>query len=112
MASGPLGATAVKGSGTYSVVTKGAMTIGMATSQACGYFGAFLKFCGYDALLLDGSSPDWVYIYIDENKVEIKPASHLFWLDTVQTADALHQEYSLNSRQLSVCSIGPWRKPC
>jgi len=107
LASGPLGGTAVKGSGNYGVVTKGALTGGMATTQAGGYFGAFLKFCGYDALLIVGSSPEWVYLYIDEDKVEIKPAFHLLGLDTTQTEEALHQEYSLNPKQLSVCSIGP-----
>jgi aldehyde:ferredoxin oxidoreductase len=107
LASGPLGGTAVKGCGNYCVVTKGPMTGGMATTQAGGYLGAFLKFCGYDGLLIEGSSPEWVYLYIDDDKVEIRPASHLLGLDTVQTQETLHRELSMSPRQLSICCIGP-----
>jgi aldehyde:ferredoxin oxidoreductase len=42
LASGPLGGTQISGSGTFSVVTKGPMTNGAATSQANAFFGAFI----------------------------------------------------------------------
>ncbi|MFA7467528.1 MAG: aldehyde ferredoxin oxidoreductase C-terminal domain-containing protein [Desulfotomaculaceae bacterium] len=107
LATGPLAGTSVKGSGNYCVVSKGPMTGGLATTQANGFLGAFLKFCGYQGLVLQGQSLEWVYIYIDEDKVEIKSAAHLVGLDTVQTQEALHQEYQLKPTQLSVCCIGP-----
>ena len=107
LASGPLGGTSIKGSGTYSIVTKGPMTGGLATTQACGYLGAFLRFCGYQGLIIQGCAEDWVYLYIDNDKAEIKSASHLVGLDTVQTQDAILREYGLKPTQLSVCCIGP-----
>ncbi|MDY6825567.1 MAG: aldehyde ferredoxin oxidoreductase C-terminal domain-containing protein [Bacillota bacterium] len=104
---GPLAGTAVKGSGTYGTVTKGPMTGGIGTSQANGYMGAFLKFCGYQAMVLEGISKEWVYLYVDENNIQIKEASHLVGLDTIQTQEALYKEYGLNSNQLSIICIGP-----
>ncbi|UWG96339.1 hypothetical protein LPY66_15750 [Dehalobacter sp. DCM] len=107
MATGGLTGTGGVGSGAFGVVTKGAMTNGFATSQANGFFSAFLKFCGYDAIVLQGASEDWVYIYIDDEKVEIKSAAHLVGLDTYETQVRLLEEYGLTRTQLSVACIGP-----
>lgn len=105
MASGPLGGTSVFGSGTFTAVTKGALTGGAATSQANGFFGAYLKFCGYDALIIEGQSSDWVYIYVSDAGAEIRSAEHLLGLDTWETEDRLTEE--LGTKQLSVFGIGP-----
>src|SRR3990167_4806720 len=72
--SGPLGGTTVPGSGTFSVVTKGPMTNGMATTQANGFWGAFLRFAGYDGVLVHGASDKWVYVYIHDGVAEIRSA--------------------------------------
>ena len=53
---GPLGGTKVAGTGGVSVVTKGALTNGMSSSQAQGFFGAYLRKEGYDALILQGGT--------------------------------------------------------
>ena len=58
IASGPLGGTTVGGSGTISVVTKGALTGGATSVQANGLFGAYMKFSGYDGVILTGASSD------------------------------------------------------
>ncbi|MDY6825570.1 MAG: aldehyde ferredoxin oxidoreductase C-terminal domain-containing protein [Bacillota bacterium] len=107
IATGPLAGTAVKGSGTYSVVTKGPMTGGLASSQANGFMGAFLKFCGYQGLIVQGQASEWVYLYIDEDKVEIKSAEHLVGLDTIQTQEALQKEYNSKPTRISISCIGP-----
>ena len=57
IASGPLGGTAVGGSGTISVVTKGALTGGATSVQANGLFGAYMKFSGYDGVIGVGRGP-------------------------------------------------------
>src|SRR3990172_8261635 len=46
LGSGPLGGTTVPGSGPFSVVTKGPLTDGAVTSQANGFFRAYLRFAG------------------------------------------------------------------
>jgi len=107
MSNGPLSGTIIRGSGAIGVVTKGALTGGLATSQANGYMGAFLRFCGYAGVIISGQSPDWVSLYIDDDNVEIKSAEHLIGLDTVETQDALLKEYGLKRTQMSVYCIGP-----
>src|SRR4030042_3993825 len=62
--SGPLGATRVGGSGSICTVTKGALTNGMGSSQANGVFGAYMRLCGYDAIVLQGKAPKWSHVYI------------------------------------------------
>ena len=63
---GPLGGTKVGGTGSISVVTKGSLTGGMTCSQANGFFGAFLRFSGFDALIVQGAASEWVYLYIGQ----------------------------------------------
>ena len=53
-AAGPLNGTRVGGAGTISIVTKGVNTGLAASSQANGFFGAFLKFSGFDAVIVPG----------------------------------------------------------
>jgi aldehyde:ferredoxin oxidoreductase len=107
LGSGPLGGTRIGGSGSLAVVTKGALTNGMASSQANGYFGAYLKFAGYDAIILQGMSPAWCYLYINNDRIEIRPASHLLNKTTVEVDSMLQQELGKTAREISVLSIGP-----
>ena len=62
IASGPLGGTRVPGSGTVSVITKGPLTNGATATQANGFFGAFLRFSGYDGIVIQGRAKRWVYL--------------------------------------------------
>jgi len=77
LGSGPLGGTRIPGCATISFVTKGAMTNGATSSQPNGNFGAYLKWCGYDGILVQGASPGWKYIYVHEGGAELRDASHL-----------------------------------
>lgn len=60
ISTGPLGGTTISGSGTISVVTKGSLTNGATATQSNGFFGAFLKFSGYDGIILQGKSKKWL----------------------------------------------------
>ena len=66
---GPLGGTKISGSGTFSVVSKGAMTNMAGLSQSNGYFGAFLKFAGFDGIVVQGKAKRWVYLYIHNYRI-------------------------------------------
>ncbi len=57
-----------------------------------GYFGAELKFAGYDGLIITGKSKNPVYIWITEDKVRIKSAEHLWGKDSFTTAERLLKE--------------------
>ena len=107
IASGPLGGTSVGGSGTISVVTKGALTGGATSVQANGLFGAYMKFSGYDGVILQGAADDWKYLVIKDGKAELKDAGKFLGLDTYETTDALREEHGVEGRGASVLSIGP-----
>ena len=106
MASGPLAGARFYGSGTFSVVTKGPMTNLAGASQANGFFGAYLKMSGFDALIIQGRSPDLVYLYIHDGRAELKDGRHLAGKDTWETEEAITRELGLG-RNASVYSIGP-----
>ena len=105
--SGPLGATRVGGSGCIAVVTKGPQTNGMASTQANGFFGAFLRLSGYDAIILQGASPDWVYLHIHDGIVEFHNAAHLVGKNTFEIDGLIKEELKRKEREASVLCIGP-----
>jgi aldehyde:ferredoxin oxidoreductase len=107
LSSGPLGGTNFPGTGTISIVTKGALTGGVASSQANGLFGAYLKFSGYDGMIIQGSSKRWVYLNITQDEAELRDAEHLLGNGTYETYDRLKTELKKSERELSVISIGP-----
>lgn len=107
IASGPLGGTSIPGSGTISLVTKGALTNGATSVQANGFFGAFLKFSGYDGIIIQGAAKRWLYLHIEDGKAELKDAKHLFGMNNYEVGDAVRQELGKKEREMSVLSIGP-----
>ena len=107
LGSGPLAGTPVWGTGSLTVVTRGAMTGGAVVTNAQGFFGANLKYCGYDGIVLQGQANRWVYVHINDDVVELRDASHLLGKDTWETQDLLQEEYGLSGHQMSVYGIGP-----
>jgi aldehyde:ferredoxin oxidoreductase len=107
IASGPLGGTSVGGSGTISVVTKGALTGGATSVQANGLFGAYMKFSGYDGVILHGASDEWKYLFLKDGSAELREAQRFTGLDTYEIVDALKKEHGVKGREASVLSIGP-----
>jgi aldehyde:ferredoxin oxidoreductase len=106
MASGPMAGTAVSGSGTFSLVTKGPMTNLGVSTQANGFWGAFLKFAGLDALVLQGRSPRWVYLHIGDGEARLRDASPILGRDTWEMEEAIRQDLG-TTRRMSVFGIGP-----
>jgi len=107
LASGPLGGTSFPGTGTISIVTKGALTGGAASSQANGLFGAYLKFSGYDGLIIQGAAERWLYLKIEQDSAELVEAEHLLGKGTYETCELLQKEQNKHERELSTITIGP-----
>lgn len=76
----------------------------MAFSMMGGFWAPELKYAGYDKVILRGKSPDLVYIWIHNDKVEIRDASHLQGKGAVETAELIRQE--LKEPKAQVASIG------
>jgi aldehyde:ferredoxin oxidoreductase len=82
------------------------MTGGATNTQANGFFGANLKYSGYDAIVLQGRASRWVYLYINDDDVELRDASMLLGKDTWETQDTLQEMLKLSGHQLSVYTSG------
>ena len=104
MTTGPLTGTAASTGGRYSVVTKGALTNAIACSNSGGYFGAELKFAGWDMIIFEGKSAKPVYLSIEDDKVELRDASHLWGKTVFQTEETIKKSHQ--DPQTRVCSIG------
>jgi len=95
MATGPLTGTMASTGGRYVVVTKGPLTNVIACSNSGGYFGAEMKFAGWDMIIFEGKSPKPVYLYLENDKAELRDAAHLWgktcW-ETEETIKATHQD--------------------
>ncbi|MDP3879968.1 MAG: aldehyde ferredoxin oxidoreductase N-terminal domain-containing protein [Dehalococcoidales bacterium] len=70
-----------------------------------GYFAAELKFAGYDSLVFSGKSPTPVYLLIDNDRVELRDASHLWGKDTHETESILREE--LKDDRIEIMCVGP-----
>ena len=105
--SGPLAGSGVSGAATFNVTTKGPMTNLAGCSQANGFFGAYLKFSGFDGIIFQGVASHLVYVWIHDGKAEIRDASHLAGKDICEVEDSLRQELGAKEHDVSVFGIGP-----
>jgi aldehyde:ferredoxin oxidoreductase len=76
----------------------------MSHSLFGGFFGPELKHAGYDRIVIRGKAPDLVYLYINNDKVEIRDATHLRGAGTTETGDLLKKE--LKDQKVQVAAIG------
>jgi aldehyde:ferredoxin oxidoreductase len=106
-ATGPLNGTVVAGTGSFSVVTKGPLTNGAASSQANGYLGAFMRLSGIESVMIKGCAEKWTYLYVHDGVVELRDASKFVGRDTMETEELIKGELGGSPRQYSVFSIGP-----
>ncbi len=101
---GPLTGTMAATGGRYSVVTKGPLTGAIACSNSGGYFGAELKFAGWDMVIFEGASPKPVYLLLMDGKAELVDASHLWGKTVWETEETIKKQHQ--DPQLRVASIG------
>jgi aldehyde:ferredoxin oxidoreductase len=104
-ATGPLTGTPVSCGARYMLVTKGALTGAVTTSNSGGHWGPELKFAGYDLLLVEGKAPKPVYLWIYDDRVEVRDAA-AFWGKTVsETEDGIREQLGVPNTR--VACIGP-----
>ena len=101
---GPLTGTPTPFGCRFAVVGKSPLTGGWGDANCGADFGPYLKFAGYDGVFFSGIAPKPVYLFIDNGKVELKDASHLWGKPTYETEDILQ---SVHDRTAKVMSIGP-----
>jgi aldehyde:ferredoxin oxidoreductase len=101
---GPLSGTAGPVVGRSVVCARSPQTGLWGESNFGGFWGAELGACGFSALWLEGRAESPIYLWIQDDKVEIRPASSLWGLDTYQTQTAIQAE--LGAGKISVAGIG------
>jgi len=89
----------------YTVCAKSPLTGAQGEAEAGGWWGPELKKAGFDAIIVKGSSPTPVYLYIKDGKVEIKDATHLWGKDTGTTQKIIKEE--LADDKIRIAQIGP-----
>ncbi len=102
--SGLLCGTAAPGSNRTIVSTISPQTKLMAYSMMGGFFAPELKYAGYDKIIFSGKSEELVYLWINNDKVEIRDASHLKGLGATETSEAIRKE--LKDPDIQVAAIG------
>jgi aldehyde:ferredoxin oxidoreductase len=102
---GPLTGTTSPTAGRLGSTTKSPATGTYSDAYCGGYFGQTMKYAGYDAIILQGTSPQPVMLVIDNERVELRPADHL-WGKTniIQAAEELHKAFGAGWQSLV---IGP-----
>ena len=103
--SGLFNGTPIPAATRTSVNTFSPQTSLMAHSLMGSYFGVEMKHAGYDRIVIRGKSPDLVYLWINNGKVEIRDATHLRGKGTQETAALIKEE--LHDAKVQVASIGP-----
>lgn len=69
-----------------------------------GFWSAELKYAGYDKVVIRNKSPQLIYIWINNDKVEIRDASHLKGKGALETQDLIREE--LKEPRAQVAAIG------
>jgi aldehyde:ferredoxin oxidoreductase len=102
--SGLLHATPVPGANRTAINSINPQTNLFAHSLMGGFFGPELKHAGYDKIIIRNKAPDLVYLWINNDKVEIRDASHLQGKGALETAALIKAE--LKEPNAQVAAIG------
>jgi len=104
MATGPLTGTMASTGGRYSVITKGPLTGAIACSNSGGFIGNEFKNAGWDMIIFEGKSPKPVYLYIENDLVELRPADDLWGKSAWEADEMLHKMHQ--NPELKIAVIG------
>ena len=104
-ATGPLSLNRIPGGGSVMVCFKSPLTNAWSESRCGTDFGPDLKRAGYDAVIIEDRSEKPVYIVINDEDIEIKPAEHLTGKSISEKIKMIRDE--LDDQKISVMCIGP-----
>ena len=102
---GPLAGTMAPTGSRIGVYTKSPLTNGFFHSSAGGHFAPELKYAGYDGVIIEGASASPVYLYIDNERAELRDAARVWGERTDATQHWLKGDIGDEAVQLAV--IGP-----
>ncbi|HSV48777.1 MAG TPA: aldehyde ferredoxin oxidoreductase N-terminal domain-containing protein, partial [Candidatus Acidoferrales bacterium] len=105
LAVGPLAGTMFPTGGNgHAFISKSPATGGVAEAVSHGTFGTELKRAGYDAVIITGKSKKPVYLWIDDDNIQLKDAAQLWGRSPMEVEDALKEE--IGDYYIRIASIG------
>ena len=105
LALGPISGTIFPTAGNgHAFVAKSPATLGIGEAVAHGTFGSEMKRAGYDAVILEGKAEKPVYLWIDDDSVQLLDAAHLLGKSPSETEDAIKDD--LGDYYVRVAAIG------
>ncbi|HTY75729.1 MAG TPA: aldehyde ferredoxin oxidoreductase family protein [Candidatus Nanoarchaeia archaeon] len=105
LALGPLSGTMFPTGGNgHAFISKSPATGGVGEAVSHGTFGAELKRAGYDAVVLTGKSDRPVFLWIDDDSVQLLDAAHLVGKSPSETEDTIKDQ--LGDYYIRVAGIG------
>ncbi len=104
ISSGPISGTLIVGAGKMDFTTKSPLTGGYASASLGGLLTAELKYAGIDSIILEGISPKPVYLFIDDDKIELRDAAELWGKGAIETE--VHFKEKLGE-EFQIACIGP-----
>jgi aldehyde:ferredoxin oxidoreductase len=105
-ATGPITGIALAGSGRHAVGSLSPLTGGIAKSEVGEYWGRNLRCAGFEAIIIEGKSEKPVYIWIDNDKVQIKNADHLWGKSTKETQAVIRSELLAPKARIAMIGKG------
>jgi aldehyde:ferredoxin oxidoreductase len=102
---GPCNGTLAPGSSRFTVTAKSPLSGFIGDSNSGGSFGSRLKYAGYDVVVIEGQAERPLFLWIDDDKVELRDARHLWGRTVTETRRGLEKE--IRDPGASLVSIGP-----
>ncbi len=90
---GLLGGTGLQGFSKWAVASKSPLTGTIFRSITGGNFGPWMKYAGYDLIIIEGMAKNPTYLYIDSEGVHFSGAEEIIGLDPRQVQQRLKQKY-------------------
>jgi len=103
-ATGVLTGVPVGCTGRNSAGAKSPLTGAYGEAEAGGYFGAELKFAGFDAVIIEGKADQPVYVWVHDGEAEIRDASHVWGRDIALGQEIIQSE--LGDERIRTAQIG------
>lgn len=106
LGTGPLTGTLGPSAGRMTITAKSPLTGIFGDSNVGGHFGAELKFAGYDHVVIRGKAKRPVFLWIDDENVELRDAT-LLWGKTTYEADKIIRTEEIGDMDIRTLTIGP-----
>ena len=100
----PLSGTSVPSTPRCTVTSKSPLTGILGDASFGGFFAPYMKFAGFDHIIITGKAKTPVFLYVEDGKAEIKNADRLYGKSTIETEKIIRRHY--RGKKVHVASIG------